>query len=106
MSFPLQVCFALFFILLAGGIVGAFWGSLRWRLCIGVVFPPCIVSVLVFANVGLGALLSMSESQGGAIMMGVVGSAPFFYGAYGIGILLGDFLRKRMVSKTDSNHDT
>jgi hypothetical protein len=106
MIFLFLICFALLFILVFGSIVGAFCGMLHWRLFIGAVFPPCIFSALILVNVGLDGLFSMSASEGGAIAMGVVGLAPFYYGAFGIGILIGDFLRKRVVSKTDSRHDT
>jgi len=106
MIFLLQICFTLLFILVTGSIVGACFRLLLWRLFIGAALPPCIVLAVILAIVGPGALLTMSESQGGAILMLVIGSAPFYYGAFGIGILLGDFLRKRMASKTDLRHDT
>jgi hypothetical protein len=106
MSFLLQICFTLLFILAAGGIVGVCFRLLIWRLFIGAALPPCLVSAVILAIVGPGALLTMSESQGGAILMLVIGSAPFYYGAFGTGILLGDFLRKRMASKTNLRPDT
>jgi len=106
MNFLLQICFTLLFILVAGSIVGACFRLLLWRLLIGTGLPPCIVLAIILAIVGHDALLNMSTSEGGAIMMLVVGSAPFYYGAFGTGILLGDFLRKRMASKTDLRHDT
>ena len=106
MSFLLQICFTLLFILVAGSIVGVCFRSPNWRLLIGAALPPCIVLVIVIAIVGPDVLFSMSESEGGAIAMLVIGSAPFYYGAFGIGILLGDFLRKRMASRTDLRHDT
>jgi hypothetical protein len=106
MSFLLQICFTLLFVLVAGSIVGVCFRLLIWRLLIGAALPPCIVMAIVIVIVGPGVFFDMSASEGGAILMGVIGSAPFYYAAFGIGILLADFLRKRMTSKTDSRHDT
>lgn len=106
MSFLLQICLTLLFILVVGSIVGICFRSLNWKLLIGAALPPGIILVTIMADVGPDALFNMSESEGGAIGLLVIGSAPFYYGAFGIGILLGVLLRKRMASRTDMRHDT
>src|SRR5215469_7156723 len=106
MSLLLIFLFTLLLTLIAGGIVGASFRLLRWRLLIWALFPPCIVLAIALATFNLDALFSLSASQGGAIILGAMGITPFYYAACGIGILSGYFLRKRMAPKADSSHDT
>jgi hypothetical protein len=82
MSFLLQICFSLLFILVAGSIAGVCFRLLIWRLLIGLALPPCIVIAIDFGIAGPGDFFGMSASEGGAMLMGVVGSAPFYYAAF------------------------
>jgi hypothetical protein len=102
MSFLLKCCLALVGTLVASGIVGACFRLLRWRLLILAALWPCIV----LAVIGPVDILNMSPSEGGAMFILLVGFTVFYCVACVMGILLGDFLRKRLTSKADSRHDT
>ena len=102
MNFLLTFCFALLITVVASSIVGACFRLLRWKLLGLAVFSLCIILAIVRPI----DLLSMSASEGGAMIMLVMLFAPFYCVACVIGILFGDFLRKRMASKMDSRHDT
>jgi hypothetical protein len=102
MSLLLTFCITLLVTAAASSIIGVCFRLLRWRLLALAAFSLCIILAVARPD----DLLSMSASEGGAMMMLVMLFAPFYCVACVMGILFGDFLRKRMVSKTDSRHDT
>jgi len=87
--------------LVAGYIVSAYSRLIRWRLLVGIAFPP----VVALALLGDVLFSDSGEAQGGAIVLFLI-FTPLYYLACGAGLLLGYCSRSGKASKSNSTHDT